>query len=132
MAVKQTALQRRINADLGHRKNNARKALRMLIDGETQIAEINSALGYLTQARTGAEYDVLTGQWIAPPPLDPAQTSAINAELNARFKLLNKILPDVKSVELKGDDDGTPLVVKLVQFGAAVAQQNEEGEVDLF
>ena len=98
-----------------------REELRRRIDGQTQLEEIMKALTFLSGSRD-IEVDPQTGQILKiGTPLDATQISAVKAEIDTRMKLLNKIMPDLKAVELTGDE-GDPLVVKLVQFSQVAAQ----------
>lgn len=73
----------------------AREALRLKIDGEKALDEINDVAGAL---RGAGKDDV----------------PALKARADIQFGLLRKILPDVRSIELTGED-GKPLDFKPFQ-----------------
>lgn len=84
-----------------------REILRRRIDGEKAIDGIVECLMFLQGARA-VEVNPQTGLVMAPPPLDSAIVSAVKAEADLHLKLLNKVLPDLKAIELK-DTIGQPV-----------------------
>ena len=56
--------------------------------------------------------DQLTENWQV---LSSEQVSALRLKTDLNFKRLSKVLPDLKAIELTGDDGG-PLELKLVSF----------------
>jgi hypothetical protein len=97
-----------IRAYKSERTKITREILRRRIDGEECIDKIIEALVFL-QSMRAIELNVSTGQYIAPPPVDSVTISAVKAEIDARMKLLNKVLPDLKAIELK-DTIGQPVI----------------------
>ena len=45
------------------------------------------------------------------------ETDADASQVNAAKSLLNKVLPDLKAVEIGGAADGGPIKVEIVRFG---------------
>ena len=83
-----------------------RAALRQQVDGERQLRAIEDIVSRLT-AGSEPVLNEVTGQY-QPVPLDSTRVTALNAALGAHFKLLGKVLPDLKAVEITGED-GEPL-----------------------
>lgn len=77
----------------------AKKLLREAIQGENVLLSIGDILDRLVQ---GQEPDPNGGP--TPLPLDSERISALKGALDGHFKLLNKVLPDLRSVELTGAD----------------------------
>lgn len=88
-------------SDYRRSRNRVNKEiLRRRIDGEKAIDGIVECIGFL-QGLRGIELDVETGQYIAPPPVDSSVIGAVKAEADLHLKLLNKVLPDLKAIEMK-------------------------------
>lgn len=101
---------KRFIADPVAARREARKQLRESIQGRHLLLSIEDIVKRLT---SGVELTV-----DPPPGVDPDtvslsndRISALRAALDAHFKLLNKVLPDLKAVELTGADGG-PLQVE--------------------
>ena len=77
-----------------------REELRRKIDGGECIDNVGRVLRFLEQHFQPIEVNA-DGTFVAPPALDSTMVAALNAYLNANFKLLNKVLPDLKAIELK-------------------------------
>lgn len=77
--------------------------VRQLIDTEDNLRAIQLLIARLEVAGTYQHVcDPHSGEMVETllPPIDP---TPIKAALDARFKLLNKVLPDLKSVEHTGE-----------------------------
>lgn len=89
-----------LRAYKGERTKITREILRRRIDGVKAIDGIEECLGFL-RAMRAIELNPDTGQYLAPPPVDSAVVSAVKAEADLHLKMLNKVLPDLKAIELK-------------------------------
>ena len=99
------------------RRELERDALRTRIDGNKHIDEINKVIGLARGA-------YMTGDKDAVP--------ALKAELDARFRMLDKVLPTPRPVELNlSDADGPVLILDMVGQQAFIPPQLEviEGEI---
>lgn len=114
-----------------------REILRRRINGERHIDALLGCAEALHSGRS-IEINPETGQLVGPPPLDSAAVSAIKAEADIHLKLLNKVLPDLKAIELK-DTIGEPkidgrlmsdteLVHRLKHLGMAELDAIEEAD----
>ena len=61
----------------------------------------------------------LTTNWKS---LSSENVSALRLKADLNFKRLGKVLPDLKAVEISGDDGG-PLELKIVSFADVTAEQ---------
>lgn len=90
------------------RRAHAQEALRVKIQGEKHI---DTLVSIQEQAREMRETIDDEGKRTKP------DTSALRLQADISLALLKKVLPDLRHVELSNDDD-SPLVVKLVKYGA--------------
>lgn len=109
-----------------------RDQLRRMVDGETQLRCIGEILDRLTSGWEPVR-DPRTGSadWV---PLDRDRVAALNAALSTHLKLLNKVLPDLKAVELSGPDgerlaSGTSDRLVLATKLLAIWREEQEGLV---
>lgn len=89
-----------LQAYKGERTKITREILRRRIDGEAAIDGIIECVSFL-QGMRAFEINPVNGQALAPPPIDATVVSAVRAEADLHLKLLNKVLPDLKAIELK-------------------------------
>lgn len=64
--------------------------------------------GIISTVKTLEAGEELVGKSETPVPLDSTRVAALSAAMQARFKLLAKVLPDLKAVEVSGPE-GEPL-----------------------
>jgi len=83
-------------------RREVRKLMREAINGEHVLLAIVDILDSLVDGQEARGGEAV--------PLDGERISALGKALDGHFKLLNKVLPDLKSVELTGSDGG-PLQV---------------------
>ena len=93
-------------------KRERKKALQKILRRQIEDLRLLEGIAYgLQRLELSGTIDAYTGQ---PRPMEDVQ--AISAALNVRLRLLNKILPDLKSVELEsvegGAGGGFTLIVK--------------------
>ena len=81
--------------------------LRRAVDGMRLLSRIERVT-ILLESGYERLYDPDTGRLGDALPLTAARVSALGKVLDAQFRLLNKVLPDLKAVELSGPD-GAPL-----------------------
>lgn len=91
------------------RKRRIKAELRALIDGGVVLHDIERLCMVLERG-----YDVLvddkTFEIVDRIPHTSARVAAIGKVLDAKFKMLNKVLPDLKAIELTGED-GKPIEI---------------------
>jgi len=87
-------------------RNRVRAELRALVNGELLLLEVERLCAKL-ESGEDAVYDPVTGG-TELVPMSSTRVSALGKVLDVRMKLLGKVLPDLKAVELTGDD-GKPL-----------------------
>lgn len=89
------------------RRQRVRRELRALIDGERLLLDIERLCLLLTNG-----YDVVmdpvTMRVKEMVPMSSSRVTALGKVLDVRLRLLNKVLPDLKAIELSGPD-GEPL-----------------------
>lgn len=83
-----------------------RKELRARVDGELVLKRIEHIMDLLL-AGTESVRDPSTGLMLVLP-IDSTRTQHLKVVLDAQFKLLGKVLPDLRAIELTGED-GEPL-----------------------
>ena len=93
------------NPDARAVSRGVKKLLREAIQGEQVLLSIGDILDRLMQ---GQEPSPDGGP---PLPLDSERIAALKGAMDGHFKLLNKVLPDLRSVELTGAD-GEALIPK--------------------
>lgn len=88
------------------RAGSRQEAARRLIDVETHLNCIMIQIARLEQSGVIQQiYDPEIGGYrteVAPP----VDSTAIKAAIDSRFKLLNKVLPDLRSVEIRQEVSG--------------------------
>ena len=89
-----------LRAYKSERTKVTREILRRRIDGEGAIDGLVECISFL-RAMRAIELNAETGQYLAPPPVDSTVVSAVKAEADLHLKMLNKVLPDLKAIELK-------------------------------
>lgn len=83
-----------------------RAALREQINGEQKLARIEQVVQALLAGEETVT-DRATGQQ-TPVPLTRERVAALKTALDVELRLLSKVLPDLKAVEVTGED-GVPL-----------------------
>ncbi len=86
----------RARRELQKEREETRKALRDAVEGQVQLQYIGEAIQALEKGVENIEVDGVEVERV----LDKTRVAAINAALNARFRLLAKVLPDLKAIEL--------------------------------
>lgn len=104
-AVQGELLAEERRGDLSSRK---KRELRTMVDGLQQLAAIVRSIEVL-EAGVEQVLSASTGL-MEEVPLSSTRTAQLAAAIAARQRLLNKVLPDLKAVELTGQDGG-PLTV---------------------
>jgi hypothetical protein len=132
-----------IRAYKSARTKVTREVLRRQIDGMMHLDKLMECAKFY-QGMRAFELNPATGQYLAPPPVDSTVLAAVKAEADLHLKLLNKVLPDLKAIEMK-DTIGqaqvngrlmtdTELVHRLMHLGvtaaAAIACDDDDITID--
>jgi hypothetical protein len=127
----------KISALKAHRSRLIRQALRNRIKGEEHLDHI---IRILTRMEQHAGLEAAAGPALSP---DPYVLGALKAAMDGHFKILNKILPDLKAEEMSEGDAGaggrimsdTELIHRLQHLGENVAAKllpHADDDTDLF
>lgn len=87
-------------------RNRMRAELRALLNGEMLLLDVERLCAKLESCEDTV-YDPVTGR-TEVIPMSSVRVSALGKVMDVRLKMLGKVLPDLKAVELTGED-GQPL-----------------------
>ena len=87
-------------------RNRMRAELRAMVNGELLLLEVERLCAKLESGEDSV-FDPVTGAYESIP-MNSTRVAALGKVLDVRMKMLGKVLPDLKAVELTGEN-GEPL-----------------------